>query len=82
VRSNWACPFLLKVLPGQADSPCVSSQTDETGHVGFPTDLTDQQWALVKPLLNVSGKRGRKFGNRHVRAEYEARLGPIRLRVL
>ena len=30
--------------------------------MSFPTDLTDEQWALVEPLLNLSGKRGRKFG--------------------
>ena len=58
-QGNWAhavtgcVPFPLKVSPGQADSRCVS----------FPTDLTDEQWALLAPLLSVPGKRGRKFGS-------------------
>jgi len=44
-------PIRLTVSPGQADSRCV----------GSPTDLTDEQWALLEPFLNVGGKRGRKF---------------------
>ena len=29
---------------------------------GYPTDLTDAQWALVEPLLSVPGRRGRPYG--------------------
>jgi putative transposase len=29
---------------------------------GCPTDVTDAQWALVERLLNVPGKRGRRYG--------------------
>jgi len=47
-RLTGCVPFSLKVLPGQAGSHSVS----------FPTDLTDEQWALVEPLLNLAGKRG------------------------
>ncbi|MDX6203129.1 MAG: hypothetical protein QOJ83_2629 [Frankiales bacterium] len=28
---------------------------------GYPTNLTNAQWKLLKPLLNVPGKRGRPF---------------------
>ncbi|MGO9660580.1 MAG: transposase [Acidimicrobiales bacterium] len=61
--SNWVCPFFLKVLPSQAGSPCVSSGSEGIGHVGSPTDVTDEQWTLVQPLVNVAGKRGRRLGN-------------------
>lgn len=27
----------------------------------YPTDTTDAQWDLLKPLINVAGKRGRRF---------------------
>lgn len=27
----------------------------------YPTNLTDDQWALLDPLVNVAGKRGRRF---------------------
>jgi len=29
---------------------------------GLPTDLTDEQWAPVEPLLNTPGNRGRRYG--------------------
>lgn len=29
----------------------------------MPTDLTDEQLVLVEALLNMAGKRGRKFGD-------------------
>ncbi len=28
--------------------------------VSYPSDLTDGQWALLEPVFNVPGKRGRK----------------------
>jgi putative transposase len=28
---------------------------------GYPTDLTNAQWKLLEPLVNVTGKRGRPF---------------------
>ncbi len=29
---------------------------------GYRSGLSDEQWALLEPLLNVPGKRGRKYG--------------------
>ncbi|MFX8637082.1 IS5/IS1182 family transposase, partial [Acinetobacter baumannii] len=26
----------------------------------YPTDLTDEEWSIVRPLLPVASKRGRK----------------------
>jgi putative transposase len=34
---------------------------DGWGVPGYPTDLSDAQWALLGPLVQVPGKRGRKF---------------------
>jgi putative transposase len=31
--------------------------------VGFPTDVTDEQWRVLEPLLVAPGKRGRKHGD-------------------
>jgi putative transposase len=28
--------------------------------MGYPSDLTDQQWALLEPVFNAPGKRGRR----------------------
>jgi len=55
--------------------------TDHGGRRGYPTDLTNEQWALVAPLLPERGGRG--FGRplNHPRREivnailYQARTG-------
>jgi transposase len=31
--------------------------------MSYPSDLTDGQWALLEPVFNVPGKRGRKHAN-------------------
>lgn len=28
--------------------------------MAYPTDVTDEQWALLEPVFNAPGKRGRK----------------------
>ena len=28
--------------------------------MGYPSDLTDEQWALLEPVVNAPGKRGRR----------------------
>src|SRR6476620_5173793 len=30
--------------------------------MSYPTDLTDEQWALLEPVFNAPGKRGPKHG--------------------
>ena len=29
----------------------------------YPSDLTDEQWDLLKPVFNVPGKRGRRHAD-------------------
>ena len=31
--------------------------------MSYPSDLTDEQWALLEPVLNAPGKRGRKHAD-------------------
>jgi putative transposase len=31
--------------------------------VAYPSDLTDEQWALLEPVFNAPGKRGRKHAD-------------------
>ena len=31
--------------------------------MAYPSDLTDEQWALLEPVFNAPGKRGRKHGD-------------------
>ncbi|MGH8961908.1 MAG: transposase [Jatrophihabitantaceae bacterium] len=31
--------------------------------MAYPSDLTDEQWALLEPVFNVPGKRGRKHAD-------------------
>jgi transposase len=30
--------------------------------MSYPSDLTDDQWALLEPMFNAPGKRCRKYG--------------------
>jgi putative transposase len=31
--------------------------------MAYPSDLTDEQWALLEPVFNARGTRGRKHGD-------------------
>jgi putative transposase len=48
---------LTRCVPIKSHSDLV----DGWGVPGYPTDLNDAQWALLAPLVQVPGKRGRKF---------------------
>ena len=41
--------------------------------MSYPSDLTDDQWALLEPVFNASGKRGRKHAA-DLRTVVDARL--------
>lgn len=45
-------------VPPEADQPRYQSTHRQCSDTGYPSDLSDEQWALVAPLLERPGNRG------------------------